>query len=100
MEPGERDLLRAQAKFLSDYCGEDALHRWREKLSAAEREQLAGMPTPVREACRRFVEALRQMLRALIEPLAKILRAMSEAFASAWAIISGPETELFGREAL
>ena len=100
MEPRERDLLRAQGKFLSDYCGEDALLRWREKLSDAEREQLAGMPNPVRETCRRLVEALRQMLRALIERFANILRAISEAFASAWALLSGPETGLFGREAL
>ena len=99
MEPRDRDLLSAEAKFLSDYCGEDALHRWQGKLSDAEREQLARIPNPVQEACRRFVEALRQMLRALTEALAKILRACLDAFASAWAIISGPNMGLFGREA-
>jgi hypothetical protein len=100
MKPRQRDLLSAEAKFLSDYSGEDALHRWREKLSNDERERLTRAPNPLQEAYSRFVEALGRILRVLSEGLAKILRSVSGAFASAWAIILGPNTELFGPEAL
>ncbi len=100
MKPRRRDLLSAEAKFLSDYSGEDALHRWREKLSDDERERLARAPNPLEDAYSWFVVALGRMLRVLNEGLAKILRSVSGAFASAWAIIFGPDTELFGRGAL
>ena len=100
MNPRERDLLRAVARFLRDYCDDDALHRWQEKLSDREREWLAPASGPVQDACRRFVEALRVMFRALTETVALAMRAVSEALATVWTIVSGFRTELFGRGAL
>ena len=100
MEAGQRDLLRAQAKFLSDYGSEDALRRFQEKLSDAERELLACEPNLIQWSWRRFVEAVSRMVRVLIEALEKVLRVVSEAFASAAAIIFGRNTGLSGREAL
>ncbi len=98
MRPLEHDVLRAVARFLSDYGGEDALHRWREKLSDAERERLARAPNPVRETCEQVVEMLRQTLRALIGALVTTVRAFLEASASAWATFCGRNTKLFGGE--
>jgi hypothetical protein len=98
MRPLDPDVLRAVAKFLNDYCGEDALHRWREKLSDAERERLARAPNPVGETCKQFVETLRQTLRALIGALVKTVRAFMESAASAWATFCGRNTQLFGGE--
>ena len=100
MNPRERDLLRAVARFLRDYCGDDALHRWQEKLSDREREWLAPASGPVKEACRRFVEALRVMFRALTETMASARRAVSEVVATVWAMVSSFKTELFGHGAL
>src|SRR5437763_16577739 len=98
MEPRERELLSAVAKFLRDYCGEEALQRWQEKLSDTEREQIARAPSSVREACGRLVEGLRQVLRALAGTLTRLLRACAEAAVTAWSALSGGATELFGPE--
>jgi len=100
MEPREHDLLNAEARFLNDYCGEDALYRWWERLSECERERLARASNPVHEFCMQFVEALRNMLQALIAAIVKLLRAFSETCASAWAMISNPNTNPLGREAI
>jgi hypothetical protein len=98
MEPRERDLLRAVAKFLADYCGEDALQRWREKLSDAERQRLALAPGPVRDAGRGLVETFGRLLRALVAFLAWILRVSAEVAAAARAALCGRPAESFGPE--
>ena len=99
MELRDTDVLRAQARFLSDYCGDDALYRWRAKLSDTEREQLAYEPNAVQKACTEFVEAFMQMLRALAGVIIKIVRAFADAFASPWEIISSRSSDLSGQEA-
>jgi len=99
MEEPEHGLLWALAKFLSDYCGEDALHRWQEKLSDAEREQLARMPDPIRETWDCVVAAMRDVVRTLATLLVHLQRVISQALASAWASIIGPDARLFGGEA-
>ena len=95
----ERDLLQAVARFLRDYCGEDALHRWQDKLSDAEREWLAPAPVPLHEARRRFAEALRTIWQVLSQAVTTALRACFEALETLCAVFSGLKTELFGRGA-
>jgi hypothetical protein len=96
MEWRERDLLRAMARFLADYCGEEALHRWWEKLSEAERQALAQAPRPLREICQQVAEALGRLLSALQAALSRLLRACAEVAAAAWRAVSGGPRELFG----
>ena len=100
MEPRRRDLLAAEADYLSEYCGEDALQRWQAKLSDAEREQLAAAPGVVSEVWTRFVETLRRMFWTLGEVLAAMIRVVYEALTSALATIGGHPRRLFGPEAL
>jgi hypothetical protein len=92
----QRELLRAMARFLADYCGEEALQRWQEKLSDIERQQLARAPSSIREASGRLVEGLRQVLRALAGTLTRLLRACAEAAVAAWSTLSGAANESFG----
>jgi phage-related minor tail protein len=92
MEPRDRDLLRAEARFISDYCGESALRRWWERLSAAEQEQLVTAAAPLREAWRRIVEALHELVSTLVDRIAALVRAFTQslaaALASAWSLIT------------
>ena len=99
MEPRGRDLLRAEAKFLSDYCDEDALLRWQERLSDREREQLVPALRPLQEACRRIIEVVWRLIQAMVEPVTTLLRSLSEMLAAACAVIAGRTIEPFGREA-
>ena len=88
MEPRHRDLLRAEAKFISDYCGERALERWWNRLSAAERERLSTAVAPIQEAWQRIVDALQERLDAFVERIAAIIRAFTQVLASALALIT------------
>ena len=99
MEPRERDLLSAVARFLSDYCGEEAVHRWQERLSDAERERLVRAPGSVQERSRRFVGALKRIVQAVLEAVGTLVRTLSEALATACTAIIGRRAEPFGREA-
>ena len=100
MESRDRDLLRAVARFLRDYCGEDALHRWQSKLSDAEREWLAPAPERFHGACERFAEALKAVAQLLGRALTTALHAFSEAMATLWTVVAGLRRELFGRGAV
>ena len=96
MEPRERDLLNAEARFLNDYCGEAAVHRWRASLSDAERERLAPAPDLVLEACRRVVGALQRNVLSILEVLTTILRGLYEALSAAFATVTGRTAGRFG----
>jgi uncharacterized NAD(P)/FAD-binding protein YdhS len=91
MEPRDRDLLRAEARFISDYCGPSAVQRWWERLSAAEREQLVTAVVPFRDIWRRIVEALHELVGTLVDRVAALVRAFAQslasALASAWSLI-------------
>lgn len=99
MEPREHRLLKAVAKYLTDYCGEDARRRWEAKLSDKERERLARASDPILDAWTWFVEAIREVTRIVGEVLSRVVLLISEALAAAWDGIVGPDTKLFGGEA-
>lgn len=95
MEPRNRDLLYAEARFISDYCGPSAVQRWWERLSAAEREQLVTAVVPFRDVWRRIVEALRKLASTLADRIAALVRAFTQslaaALASAWSHIAAAQ---------
>ena len=99
MEAPEYRLLKAVAKYLTDYCGEEARSRWEAKLSDKERERLARMSDPMWDAWTRLTEAISDVARSLARSLARLGELVSDALASVWANLVGPDTRLFGGEA-
>jgi hypothetical protein len=94
-----RDLLRAEARFLRDFCGEDAVRRWRERLTDAEQDLLVPASTMVREYGRALVEAVQRMLRAVLDALSWFMRPIVGTIAVAYAALTGQAPDAFGRQA-
>jgi len=98
MEIRGRDLLRAEARLLGDYCGEDAVRRWREALSAEERERVVSAPGSLEGQFRPFVGAVRRILRAVLDAMTSLLRPLFDTLVATYAMISGRTIESFGRQ--
>jgi len=96
MEFRGRDLLSAEARFLADYCGEDAVRRWHARLSDAERDQLASSVAFIEEVCRSLAGAIRRLFQTMIDSLSALVRTVFEAIT---ALITGETPESFGRQA-
>ena len=94
MEARGRDLLSAEERFLADYCGEEAVRRWRARLSDAERDQLASSVAFVQEIGRSLTEAIRRLCQTVFESLSALARSVFETFI---ALITGESPESFGR---
>jgi len=76
MEFRGRDLLSAEARFLADYCGEDAVRRWHARLSDMERDQLASSVAFVQEVCRSVAVTIRRLSQTMIETLSSLIRSL------------------------
>jgi hypothetical protein len=100
MEFRGRDLLSAEARFLADYCGEDAVRRWHARLSDAERNRLVPTLAFVQELCRAVAGAIRRALQAMFESISNVLRSSFESLFAAYAWITGRAPESFGHQAL
>jgi len=98
MEPRGRDLLRAEAKFLGDYCGEEAVRRWHETLSSGERERLVPNSTSVEPDYRAFAGAVQRLLRAMAEAVTTQLRRLLEALVAMCATVIGRTPRSFGHQ--
>jgi hypothetical protein len=90
-----RDLLSAEARFLADYCGEEAVRRWRARLSDAERNQLASSVAFVQEIGRSLADAIRRLCQTVFESLSALARSIFETF---FALITGESPDSFGRQ--
>ena len=95
MEFRRRDLLSAEARFIADYCGEDAVRRWRARLSDAERDQLVPV-FEVQELCRTLVEVVRRIVQEALAAMSALLRPILRALDACYALISGQHTGIFG----
>jgi hypothetical protein len=95
MEFRGRDLLSAEARFLADYCGEDAVSRWHARLSDAERNQLGSSVAFAQEVFRSLAGAIRQLLQTMLEALSTMVRSFFGMFI---ALITGGTTDSFGRQ--
>jgi hypothetical protein len=98
MEFRGRDLLSAEARFLADYCGEDAVRRWHARLSDAERDQLVSTVAFVEELCRSLAGAIQRMFQAMLEALSALVRSIVGKLAAAYALIIGGLPESFDHE--
>src|SRR3954447_15891976 len=78
MEFRGRDLLSAEARFLADYCGEDAVRRWHARLSEAERDQLVSSVAFVEELCRSLAGAIWRLFLAMVDVLSDVVRPLVE----------------------
>jgi hypothetical protein len=96
MEFRGRDLLSAEARFLADYCGEEAVRRWHARLSDAERDQLVSSVAFVEEICRSLTGYVRRLFHAMFEAFAALVRSLSGML---MALITGGAPEAFGHEA-
>jgi hypothetical protein len=95
MEFRGRDLLSAEARFLADYCGEDAVRRWHARLSDAERDQLASSVAFVQEVCWSLVEAIRRLFQTTFEALSALVRSILGTFI---VLLTGESPGSFGRQ--
>jgi len=95
MEFRGRDLLSAEARFLADYCGEDAVRRWHARLSDVERDQLASSVAFVQEVCRSVAGTIRRLFETMFETLSTLMRSF---FGMLIALITGESPESFGRQ--
>src|SRR5437764_7826658 len=75
-----RDLLSAEARFLADYCGEDAVRRWQARLSDVERLQLGASVVFVEELCRSLAGVIRHLVQAMLEGLSTLARSLLRVF--------------------
>ena len=91
-----RDLLSAEARFLADYCGEDAVRRWHSRLSDAERDQLVSSVAFVDEICRSLVGVIRRLFQTMFEALGSLVRSLLGTLSS---LITGETPESFGHQA-
>ena len=99
MEFRGRDLLSAEARFLADYCGEDAVRRWHARLSEAERDQLVSSVAFVEEICRSLAGYVRRLFQAMVEAFTTLARSLFGMLAAAYALLTGEAPESFGRQA-
>lgn len=99
MEFRGRDLLSAEARFLADYCGEDAVRRWHARLSDAERSELVSTVAFVEELCRSLTGAIQRMFQGMLEALSALLRSIFGRLVAAYALITGEAPESFGHQA-
>jgi len=95
MEFRGRDLLSAEARFLADYCGEEAVRRWHARLSDVERDQLASSVAFVEEVCRSLAGTIRRLFQSMLESVSALLRSLFGMFI---ALITGEAPESFGRQ--
>jgi hypothetical protein len=96
MEFRGRDLLSAEARFLADYCGEDAVRRWHARLSDFERDQLSSTVFVVREICRSLAAAMWRLFQTTFETLTTLVRSLVESLV---ALIAGRSPGALGNEA-
>jgi hypothetical protein len=89
MDARDRRSLKAVDEYLRDYCGEDAVRRWRATLSEAELLWLARPSDPMGDAWRLLVDALADLLRRVSALVARVLDALTEALTSAWVALTG-----------
>src|SRR4051794_1082962 len=90
MEFRARDLLHAEARFLGDYCGEDAVRRWRARLPAAERNQLIFASDLIQALCRAVASTLRRMFQAVLEAVSELARPLNRTLEALYALMTGP----------
>jgi hypothetical protein len=90
-----RDLLSAEARFLADYCGEEAVRRWHARLSDSERDQLASTYAFVEEICRSLVGLIRRSFQMVLRPLVSLVRSFSRMCV---ALITGDAPGSFGHQ--
>jgi hypothetical protein len=76
MEFRGRDLLSAEARFLADYCGEDAVRRWHARLSDSERDQLASSVAFVGEVFRSLPELIRRLFQTTFDAVSSLVRSL------------------------
>jgi len=95
MEFRGRELLSAEARFLADFCGEDAVRRWHARLSDSERDQLGYSVAFVQEICRSVAEAMWHLLQQTVESLSDAVRSFVKTFV---ALITGQFSGLIGRK--
>jgi len=100
MEFRGRDLLSAEARFLADYCGEDAVRRWHARLSEAERIQLASSVAFVQELCRSLAGAIRRMFQAMFDALSALVRSLFGMFIATYALMVARGLDSFGHQAV
>jgi len=96
MEFRGRELLSAEARFLADYCGEDAVRRWHARLSDMERDQLASSVAFVQEVCRSVAVTIRRLFQTMIEMLSTLIQSLCRTLIAA---ILGETPESFGHQA-
>ncbi|MFN8636738.1 MAG: hypothetical protein U0893_23050 [Chloroflexota bacterium] len=95
MEFRGRDLLSAEARFLADYCGEDAVRRWHARLSDMERDQLASSVAFVEEVCRSLPGIVRRLFQMMFDTVSSLVRSLLDTLV-AW--ITGGAPGSFGRQ--
>jgi hypothetical protein len=98
MELRGRDLLSAEARFLADYCGEDAVRRWHVRLSDAERGELVSTVAFVREPCRGLAGAVRRMFQTVLDAMSAFVRSIFGTWVAAYASIIGRAPDSFGHQ--
>jgi len=98
MEFRGRDLLSAEARFLADYCGEDAVRRWHARLSEAERDQLVSSVAFVEEICRSLAGDVRRLFQAMVEAFCSLARSLFGMLAAACALLTGEAPGSFGHQ--
>src|SRR4051794_27486051 len=89
MDLRTRDLLDAEAKFLSDYCGEDAVRRWRARLPAAGRNQLILASDLVQEIGRAVASTLRKKFQTVVNALSELPRPLIRTLEALYALVTG-----------
>jgi hypothetical protein len=95
MEFRGRDLLSAEARFLADYCGEDAVRRWHARLSDVERDQLASSVAFLEEVCRNLPGLIWRLFQTILEAVSALVRSFLEVFV---ALVTGGAPGSFGRQ--
>ena len=95
MEFRGRDLLSAEARFLADYCGEDAVRRWHARLSDVERDQLASSVAFIEEVCRSLPGLIWRLFQTLFDAVSSLVRSLLDMLV---ALITGGTPGSFGRQ--
>jgi len=99
MEFRGRDLLSAEARFLADYCGEDAVRRWHARLSDSERGELVSTVAFVQELCRGLAGVVQRMFQTALDAMSAFVRSIFRTCAAACALITGRAPDSFGHQA-
>lgn len=96
MEFRGRDLLSAEAHFLADYCGEEAVSRWHARLSDAERDQLTSSIAFVEEVCRSLPGVIVRLTQRVWEAVSAVVRSLIQTIV---ALITGEAPGSFDHQA-